>query len=211
MNMSSTNPITPTNSVYTTGAVEGGAAPGVPGVASLMPEPTGGGADVGFAIAQMIIETSFASKKAARHNRQQATQGMISAQKAQIAHLRQEAEKRYDAAVTNAWGKIAGGALGVAGGIFMAEGKEGVGRALISGGDVAEGSLAIPAAGMERRAALESAAAKEAEMQATAEKAALDDANDEIAEAREHIRTALEFLRDFQSTQSKAMSSAIKA
>lgn len=193
---------------------------------TLMPEPTGG--DIGMIIAKLTIENAFEQRKQARSDRQHATTAMVAAQKDQIAHMREAADQRYEAAKLEAWGKIADGALGITGGLITAgtfqsnahsgdlgeairQNNSGWGSAASSGGNLASGITGWIAAGQKREADNLDADAKADEMEATAQKRALENADDEIKETREHVRTALDFLREFQSTQTKAMASAIKA
>jgi len=201
-------------------------------IGTLMPEPTG--ADIGLVIAQLVIENAFTARKQARQDRQHANAAMIASQKEQIAQMRQEADRRYEAARLEAFGKIGEGLFGVAGGAISASGlfgiggkmptddssassasevlqaRSGWGSATESVGKVGSGITGLLAADGKRDADRASAAAKAAEMEATAQKDAIENADDEIKEAREHIRTALDFLRDFQAAQTKAMSSAIR-
>lgn len=202
-----------------------GSAP-IDAAGSLMPEPQGG--DVGLIVAQLAIENAFEQRKQARNDRQHATSAMVAAQKDQIAHMREAADMRYEAAKLEAWGKIADGALGITGGVITAgtfqsnahsgalgeairQNNQGWGSAFSSGGNVASGVTGLIAAGQKHAADNLDADAKADEMEATAQKRALENADDEIKEARDHVRTALDFLREFQSTQTKAMASAIKA
>lgn len=196
------------------------------GVTSLMPEPKGG--DIGMIVAQLAIENAFEQRKQARNDRQHATTAMIAAQKSQITHMREAADQRYEAAKLEAWGKIADGALGITGGLVTAgtfqsnahsgdlgeairQNNSGWGSAASSGGNLASGITGMFAAGQKHDADNLDADAKADEMEATAQKRALENADDEIKETRDHVRTALDFLREFQSTQTKAMASAIKA
>src|SRR5689334_22165592 len=79
--------------------------------APLMPEPQSVYAD--FAIARLFIENAYTQRKDAREDKRAATASLIESQKAQIAHLREEADKRYAAAQTEAWGKIEEGVMGM--------------------------------------------------------------------------------------------------
>jgi hypothetical protein len=192
------------------GAV-GGAAGSIDSV--LLPEPKG--ADVGTATAQMVIEQSFSRRKMARTDRDQSTSAMIAAQNEQIAHLKEQAGRNYEAAKLEAWGKIGSGVAGIAAGGIGLLGEKGKGeygaKAMEGAGGVWSGGAGLLSAGMKEDADNEGVVAKACENEATAQKRALENADDEIKEAREHARTALDFLREFESTRSKSMSSAIKA
>jgi hypothetical protein len=194
-------------------------APAAASIEALIPEPQG--ADIGVVVARMVIENAFASRKQARHDRQHANAAMASAQKAQLQHMRAEADRRYEAAKLEAWGKISEGACGVAGGLTSGLGAafgsdkapaatQGYGSAMSSGGKVAGGVFNLISAGERHEADLASADAKAAEMEASAQKNRQENADDELKEAREHMRKAMDFLSEFQSTQSKSMSAAIR-
>ncbi len=214
--------VTQVSSAEAVGPTNSSGAAALP-IGGLMPEPQG--ADIGLVIAQLAIENAFTARKQARHDRQHANTAMIAAQKEQIAHMREEADKRYEAAKFEAWGKIAEGGCGILGGMVSGSGlfkliggtdesglqtRRGWGEAASSLGRVGSGVTSVITAGERHDADLEGAAAKAAEIEATAQKDAIGNADDEIKEAREHIRTALDFLRDFQAAQQKAMSSAIR-
>ena len=221
----------PSASIAATEAVGATAQPAahVPSVSTLMPEPAG--PDIALAIAQMVIENAHTSRKQARESRQHANAAMVAAQKDQIAHMRAEANKRYEAARWEAFGKIGAGALGIAGGVIKANGafglvgaksatgeltsagaqaRDGWGDAAPALGQVGSGLIGLHTSGLNRAADRENTAAKEAEMEASAQKDVIDSADEEIKDARDHIRTALDFLREFQSTEAKSMSSAIR-
>lgn len=203
---------------------DGAAPPNV--VGSLMSEPKGG--DVGMAIAQMVIENAYDARKRARADRQQANTAMVAAQRAQISALEEEAEKRHEAARWDAWGKIAEGGAGALGGMISAgafstrapPGTDaasddrtrdgGYGSAAGALGKLTSGGLGMFGADVRRESDLAGVAAKGYETEATAQKKRVEDAEDELDEAREHVRKALDFLRDFQSTETKAMSSALR-
>ncbi|MBX3202233.1 MAG: hypothetical protein KF894_29150 [Labilithrix sp.] len=220
----STNSTALVSGVTATQSAPGGAAP-TEAVGSLMSEPSGG--DISMAIAQMVIKSAYDSRKRARTDRQQASTAMVAAQKAQISELKKEAEKRYEAAKSEAFGKIFEGAAGVAGGLvssglfstktdgattaYQQARDSGLGSALTSSGKLASGGVGlIMTSGLRRESDLAGVAAKGYEMEATAQKRLIENAEDEIQEARDHVRKALDFLRDFQSTEAKSMSSAIR-
>lgn len=191
-----------------------------PTAGELVPEPKPTG-DVGLMIATMVIEDAFARRQESRADRKTAMDRMIAAQDDQIAQMRSAADQRYAAAQMEAWGKVAEGGLGVCGGVvssgaldstrnlFLA--NEGMGRAYESLGKVADGVSGLLATSVKHAADLADANAKAAEKEATAEKGLVDDEDDRIKETRDDVKTALDFLRDYQSTQNKSMSSAIKA
>lgn len=203
--------------VYTTDPLASSTAPATTAaVGTLMPEPAG--VDIGLAIATMVIENAFTSRSAARRDRRDANSAMIAAQKDQINQLKQEADERYAAAKLEAWGKIGEGAAGIAGGIVSAgtfggpaDRYKGLGSSIDSEGKIHSGVFGLLGASSRHDADLAGAAAKAAEMEATARKNAVENADDEVKEAREHVRTALDFLREFQSTETKSMASAIRA
>jgi hypothetical protein len=182
--------------------------------AELLPEPS---VNVELAIARMFIENAYTQRKAAHEDKRAAEGSMIAAQKDQIAKMRAAAEERFEAARLEAFGKIAEGAAGVAGGL-AGIGALGIEHnpkewddSMTSGGKLGSGLLSLGAAGHKENAENLDADGKAAEMQQTVAKHEFDDADDAIKEAREHARNALDFLREYESTQAKTMASALKA
>lgn len=180
-----------------------------PPAATLMPDPEPG-ADVGLIIAKLIIENAFTSRMQARTDRKRATEAMVAAHKRQISHMRDAAEERYTAAKLEAWGKIGEGAYGVAGGATMAAGSEGGGKAACSFGQVGSGVTSLAAQGHRHGSDELDADAKAAENDAAQRERLIEAADDDAKEAREYTRAAIDFLREFQSTRTKSLSSAIK-
>lgn len=190
-------------------------------VAALLPSPAN--VDVGVVVARMAIENAFTERKEAHADRKHANEAMEAAQKRQLAEMRREADRRFDAARLEAAGKIAEGGAGIFGGITLASSAkpdatkaestkaEGLSGILGSGGKVA-GALGSLDGAFARHAADDAGAmAKKYEMEAAAQKRVMDNAEDEVKEARDHARTALDFLRQLEETQAKSMGSAIRA
>lgn len=203
----------------------GGHAPA--SLAALMPDPQN--VDVGLVVAQMTIESSFRSRELARADKKQAQQAMTAAQDAQLEAMRRQAEKNYEAAVAEAIGKIVEGGLGVVGGAMstgVLGGKsdstnaaheqvelqrwQGWGTAASSLGKVGAGVASLYAAGEREDADRAGIVAKKREMEAGAHKHALDNAEDELKEARAHAQKALDFLRELRSTEARSMAAAIR-
>jgi hypothetical protein len=185
---------------------------------ALLPAPRPS-VDVGEAIAKLVLENAFTQREAARKDRNQATNAMAVAQQHQLANMREEADDRYAAACASAVGKMVEGAASVVGGAVALEGACGRGAAkaeargqIIGGsGKVFSAGSDLFAAGWTHAADTASANAKADEMAAKAAESRTNDASDEMKEGQDTIRTALDFLREFHSTQSKSMSSAIRA
>jgi hypothetical protein len=177
--------------------------------AMLMPEPDLGG-DVGFIIAKMVIDNAFTNRMQARHDRQRANEVMVASQKEQISHMREAAEKRYLAGTLEAWGKIGEGAYGIAGGATMAAGSEGGGKIACSFGSIASGTTSLVAQGSRHAGDELDADAKAAENAASQQRRLIETADEDIKEARDYTRAAIDFLREFQSTETKSLSSAIR-
>jgi hypothetical protein len=181
-------------------------------------------ANVDFVIARLTIENAFTERKEAKDERRAADAALAAAERDQIADLREEADQRLSAARTEACGKIAEGACGVVGGLcsggaFGADLHDGASRAKAEGwgsavsalGKALGGAAGLVASGQRHDADLANATAKGAEMQVTEEKHRYDDADDDIKTAREHARSALDFLREYESTKAKSMEASIKA
>jgi hypothetical protein len=181
----------------------------VPPTATLMSDPALAG-DVGTIIAKLVIENAFTSRMQARQCRQHATEAMVAAQEQQIAHMREAADARYDAAQMEAYGKIGEGMFGIAGGAAIADRNEGAGKILTSSGQIGSGMASLEAQRSRHGGDQLEADAKAAENDAAQQKRLIEAADDDIEEARDYTRAAIDFLREFESTQTKSMSSAIK-
>jgi hypothetical protein len=182
---------------------------------TLLPAPAPQVGDVGEAVARMVLESAFERKKAARDERKAAESAMVAAGEQQIAHLREQAEVNYDSALLQATGRIATGALGVAAGAMGPVGEACRNAPMISlspavreAGTLAGGVVDAMAAAPKRTADHFGASAKADEMRASAEKARLDGAGDELRDVEDAARSALDFLREFKATQSKTQSAA---
>lgn len=185
------------------------------GPSTLMPSPEPS-VDIGAAVARMLIESAFERRQLARSSRNAAAIAAEAAGKAQVGHLREQAEAEHDAAVLQATGKIAGGAIGVAGGLMpmLGEGMRNasvrdLGPAVREGGPVASGLFDLAAAGATGRAGNARADAKADELRADAEKSRGEAEQSDVDASRDDIRTALEFLREFESAQAKSQSAAL--
>ncbi len=177
--------------------------------------PASQNVDIGEAVARMVIENAFARRQLAREVRASAAVAQEAAQKAQVEHMREQAEASYDAGMREAQGKvvsglggIAGAALGFAGAMWSNRGLVAAGDAAKPLGDGASGVFDMEAHGFRRTADRLGAQVKADEMRAEAEKKRLDGADDDIAETRDAVRSALDFLREFQSTRAKSQTAA---
>lgn len=183
-------------------------------VAPLMSEP--GNTDIGLVIAKVEIDRAFTARKAARQDRQSAMRSLVSAQAKQVSAMRHEADSNYAAAMHDAWGKALGGAFNALGGglaLAVTDPSKSAAINQVGGGlgSVASAITGWDGAGEKLEADHAGATAKAAEMEATAFKDTLENADDELKEAREHADKALEFLRELSSAQSKTQSAAIRA
>lgn len=204
--------------------------------ATLLPDPSGGG-DIGFVIAKLVIENAYDSRKMAHDDKQSSMKTMVAAQDAQVKELHKQAEENFAAAQLQAFGQIGSGICGIGSGVIGAVGAakevtrlEGAktskeidiaktedqnaaswAGAMKSTGELSGGVFNFAASFRKKAADEAGARAKAAENQANIAKMAVDDASDEIKEARQHVNTALDFLREFEATQSKSMASAIRA
>ncbi len=194
-------------------------------LAALMPDPQN--IDVGLVVAQMTIESSFRSRELARADKNQAQQAMKAAQDKQLAEMRRQADENRAAGMAEAIGKIVEGGLGVTGGVMStgALGKatmnaeqaqlaaqkwQGWGTTAASLGKAGAGVFSLYSAGRREEADRAGVAAKAAETEAGARKHALDNAEDELKEARAHAQKALDFLRELRSTEARSMAAAIR-
>lgn len=179
----------------------------------LLPQPSRS-VDVSEAIARMVIETAFERKRQVRADRTAARTEMAEAQKAQLVHMREKADATRGAAQAEAWGRIAGGGLGIAGALLpLGQGEDGkgngwaaTGQALSAGSQSGTGVGGLVAAPFSLQAAHADANAKADEMRVAAEKEVIDEASDDMRELDDRVRSALDFMREYRSTEAKSAS-----
>lgn len=179
---------------------------------ALLPAPEAH-VDVGAALATMLIEASFAQRKTARDERTAAETALEGAQHREVAAMRAQAEEKYEAAQAEGWSHIAGGALGiagtalsVAGSVSVAKIGDGVSR---SGPDLVKGCGGLWAGGHALSADTRGAEAKEAEHAAARMKTVADDASEDGRAARESVRKALDFLKEYEATEAQTLAAAL--
>lgn len=176
--------------------------------------------DIGEAIARMVIESAFSRRAQARDDRKQATESMVQSQQRQITALRAEAEERFVQARTAAIGKGLEGGARIAGGVITISGataSDSTSKALKGWAEGTSASGSVVASGFDlfagdhgRDADRAGIRAKTHGMASEAASKQINGAEDEIAEAREHAKKAIEFLKEFNATQHRATSAAIR-
>jgi acyl-homoserine lactone acylase PvdQ len=171
--------------------------------------------DAGEAIAMMLIDNAFARRKTARDGRTSAQSSMAAAQKEELVQMKKEADDKYSAALIGGLTKIGLGAVSLG-----ATGASGIGEvarngALKTAGDfssafldkggskMTEGVTGLWAEGYTRDASTAATAAKRSEHAAIQLKSVAEDWNEDISAAKETVRKALDFLKEYQSTRSQ--------
>lgn len=194
--------------------------PLVPSEASAAPESTAASLltspdpniDVGQAIATLSIESSFERKRIARSERNTAEKAQHEAEQRQLSEMEKQADEKYAAAKWNAIGEIVSGGTSLAG-AGIALGAKSNNQAWMqtgeAGGKVMDGSFKLVGAYHDREASSAEVAAKAAEQTAGHAKTMIDDARDDADSAKESIRKALDFLKDYQSAQQQSQAAAI--
>jgi hypothetical protein len=189
---------------------------------ALLPEPSGGGhGDVGQAMAMMMIDAAFAQRKTAREAKATAQNAMADAQKHQLEEMRAAADERYSAAKVDAWVQIGSGGLtlgamgvGAAGKQLGNEAMKTYGKAVedgmtAGGNTLAKGLGGLVSSGMRHTADMSDASAKQYENAGKISKEVSEDWGDDVAAAKESVRKALDFLKEYQSTQSQTQAAAL--
>ncbi len=185
----------------------------------LPPAETTATGDVGLAIATLVINAAFEQKKGARTAKGRAEESRAQAEKQEIVKMHEEADEKFAAAQVDAWMQIGTGAFSLAG-AGLAAGGEGlrnapmanIGKGMSQGGwaDVARGIGGLATAGMRDRASDAEAAAKEQGFVVDHAKEASSEATDDMKDAQDSIRKALDFLKDFNAAQSQAQNAAMR-
>lgn len=184
----------------------------------LPPAPRLPAASVGEAIAMLVIEASFERRDAARELRGANTAALGQAQRAELAHLREAAEKRYDASMMKAGFQIAGGVVSLGGlaaapaGAAMRNAPLNTVGSVLQNGAVSavlDGTGTALSAGATRAADRHDASAKSCEHAARALRDVNEDTRADLEASRESVRKALDFLREFERTQAQTVAAAL--
>lgn len=184
---------------------------------SILPAPTNNLSDVGQIIARLETEMGFERRKFARQAREASQTAMETAQARELAEMRKAADERYAAAKVEAWTKIGTGAATL-GSVALADVaakdwrnslleksdvlmKDGVNR-------VADGVSSLISSGMKRQADAADEVATAARYAAKSLEKLVEDAMEDEGAAKESVRKALDFLREYESTRSQSQSAA---
>jgi hypothetical protein len=164
-------------------------------------------------MATMLIEAAFSQREGARESRTAAEGALESAQRREIEEMRAQADARYAAAQVEGWSQVAAGTIGLVGTTVAvcATGDtatigDGVSR---TGPDLTKGIGGLLASGYALSADEHGAAAKEAEQVASHRKAETDDASEDARSARETVRKALDFLKEYEESVAQTQAAAI--
>jgi hypothetical protein len=174
--------------------------------------------DPGQAIAAMLIDSAFARRKTAREARDGARASRTEAQKQELNAMAVEADKKHSAELVAGWTKIGVGlgslasvGLGALGEHYRNEPLKTIPGHVMSGlKPTAEGMSDLFAGSYTREAATASADAKRASNAAQTLKEVSEDWSEDISAAKETVRKALDFIKDYQSALSQAQSAAMR-
>jgi len=196
-------------------------------------------ADVATALATLILKTEFQNKALAHEQKKDAEAGVKAAQDAQLKDLREEADKKLDAATVTSIGEIGSGlmSMGTAGmDIATSNGKDVNGRELPreklrignaavdpraenvlcdrdvgkGAGGVFEGSAKLTGAFLDHDASKANIRAKADENLSNEWKNSLDDAKDAKHAAEDRIGHVMEWLKSMHETTAQTTMSSIK-
>ncbi len=172
------------------------------------------GGDINARVAAMLLEQSQDRKDYLREARRAEEQHLHAVEDAEVQAIRDEAVHVRDAAQSRAMGAILSGGFQIAGGVALAsaEGENGgaaSSRMLEGSGKLGEGLTGLDAAASDYAAGEARADAKSAENKGKESERRLGDIEDEVREARELAKTAIQFLRDAAEKEGEIQRSAL--
>jgi hypothetical protein len=178
---------------------------------SMGPEVSG---DINARIAAMLLEQSQDRKDYLREARRVEEEHLRTVEKAEVQAIRDEAVHTRAAAQSRAIGAMVSGGFQVAGGVALG-GIAGKGDAkatsdIFNGsGELSEGFMGLSAAASDYAAGEARADAKSAENKSKESERRLGDIEEEVREARELAKTAIQFLRDMAEKEGEVQRAAL--
>jgi len=160
------------------------------------------GGDASAQVAAMLLEHAQESREGASEARLSEEEHLAEQQARQVAMMREQASHIRNAGISE------GISLIVAGGLNIAAGSAGD-QALSGGAQVSQG-IGKGGAALEEAEGQEcAAAAQQAEHSSSAAERRLDDIRTDAQEARELVRTVIDFLRDTSQTETASAQAGI--
>jgi hypothetical protein len=168
--------------------------------------------DTNAAVAAMMLEHAQQKRETLGQARLAEEEFLRKREAEQVAQIREEACEAAEAARWQALGSIAAGALGIAGGASMcaAGGKpSGESTILSSSGDSMKGLFGCVAADHDMAAGNARADATAAEHRGGAAQRRLEEIHSEQSDARELMRTAMDFLKEQSKSRAEIDQAAL--
>jgi hypothetical protein len=160
------------------------------------------GGDASAQIAAMLLEHAHESRDGASEARLHEEQNLAAQQAREVEMMREQADHIRAAGLTEGVSMMVGGGLNM-----MAAGTDT--KALSGAAEVYQGLGKAGAALEEARGQESAAAAKQAGHHASASERRLEDIRTEAQEARELVRTVMDFLRDVGRTETASDQASI--
>lgn len=170
------------------------------------------GGDANAQVAAMLLKHSQDKQASLRVQRVAEEEQLTAMEEEQVDQMRESAEQIRIAAREKAIGQITNGICQIGGGIVALDGTDGgkaAGEIWQGAGDGADGVANLEAAEHEYAQGIADADAKQAEHMANEAGRRLDDIKDEERNARELVRTALDFLREVRGAGDQANKAAL--
>jgi hypothetical protein len=160
------------------------------------------GGDASSQIAAMLLDHAHDSRAGAREARQHEEQNLAAQQAREVEMMREQADHIRNAGFAQGTAMMVGGSLNM-----VAAGTDT--KALSGAAEVYQGVGKVGGALEDARAQESAAAAKQAGHHASASERRLEDIRTEAQEARELVRTVIDFLRDVGRTETASDQASI--
>jgi hypothetical protein len=178
---------------------------------NLDPEVSG---DINARIAAMLLAQSQDRKDYLREARRAEEQHLRAVEDAEVQAIRDEAVHTRAAAQSRAIGAIVSGGFQVAGGVALGGiadkcDAKATSEIFNGAGDLSEGFMGLNAAASDYAAGEARADAKSADNKSNESERRLGDIEEEVREARELAKTAIQFLRDVTEKEGEIQRAAL--
>lgn len=167
------------------------------------------GGDTNATVAAMLLKNSQQDRECLREERHAEEAQLSRFEEAQVTSLREKAEAQRDAGTAEAWGEIIGGGFTAVSGVAGAFEAKNAATMLDGVGKAAPGASKLFAADANLRAGQAEADATQSEHMASEAKRRIDDIRDDDHDARDLLKSAIDFLRDVNRTKSEGETAAV--
>ncbi len=178
----------------------------------LLPAPSTANVDIGLALATLSIDSAFERRKSARELKNQSERALSESESAQLANMEESAEQKLSSARLAAVGETAAGVLSIAGACVALKSPNVAGSSL----EVGKGASSLTSGTFKLLSSKDESDASEADVRAkAAEQAAghfrdrFGDAKDEIDATHDTVSKAIDFLKEYESSQSQTAAATL--